>query len=90
MEEEVVLDLAEAETILISDDEGNEVEYTILFTFENDETGKQYVLYYDESEEEPQVMYKAYDDEGNLYPVTTVEEMDMIEEVFNTFMLEEE
>ena len=35
-------------------------------------------------------MYKAYDEEGNLYPVTTVEEMDMIEEVFNTFMLEEE
>ena len=90
MEDEVVLDLAEAETIIVGDEEGHNVEYKILFTFENDETGKQYVLYYDESEEEPEVMYKAYDDEGNLYPVTTTEEMDMIEEVFNTFMLEEE
>ena len=85
MEEELVLDLAEAETIVISDDEGNEVEYTILFTFENDETGKQYVLYYDENEEEPSVMYKAYDDEGNLSAIETDEEWEMVEEVLGAF-----
>ena len=77
-------------TIIVVDENGNEVEYEVLFTFENDETGKKYVLYYDASEEEPQVFSSIFDDEGHLFPVETHTEWDMIEEVFQAFMAEEE
>ena len=88
--EEELLDLSEVSSIVITDDEGNDKEYTILFTFESDEFERKYVLYYDEEQDEPEVIYNIYDDEGHLYPVETPEEMDMIEEVFNTFMLDDE
>ena len=62
----------------------------VLFTFDSEETGKKYVLYYDGELEEPQVYSSIYDDDGHLYPVDTPEEWDMIEEVFNSFLSEEE
>lgn len=77
-------------TIVVIDDNGNEVEYEVLFTFDSEDTGKQYVLYFDPSLEEPQVYSSIYDDEGNLYPVETPTEWDMIEEVFNSFIAEDE
>ncbi len=45
----------EANKIQVIDDQGNELEYEVLFTFNNDELNKQYVLYYDSSLEEPNV-----------------------------------
>ena len=40
----------EANKIQVIDDQGNELEYEVLFTFNNDEyRNKQYVLYYDSS-----------------------------------------
>lgn len=80
----------DSDTIIITDENGNEKEHTVLFTFDDDQTGNKYVLYYDENEEEPEVYSSRYDDEGNLYPVDSKEEWDMIEEVFNAFMLEDE
>lgn len=77
-------------TIVVIDDNGNEVEYEVLFTFDSEDTGKQYVLYFDPSLEEPQVYSSVFDDEGNLYPVETPTEWDMIEEVFNSFIAEDE
>lgn len=76
--------------IVIVDDDGHEVEYEVLFTFENDENGKKYVLYFDDTLEEPQVYSSIYDDDGHLYPVDSLEDWDMIEEVFNAFVSEEE
>lgn len=76
--------------IQVIDDDGNELEFEVLFTFESDETGKKYVLYYDATEEAPQVYSSIYDDEGNLFPVETPEEWEMIEEVFNSFIAEDE
>ena len=64
--------------IQVIDDDGNELEFDVLFTFDSEDTGKKYVLYYDA------------DDEGNLYPIETPDEWDMIEEVFNSFMAEDE
>lgn len=75
--------------IQVIDDNGNELEFDVLFTFEG-EDGTKYVLYYDASEESPQVYSSIYDDEGNLYPVETPEEWDMIEEVFNSFVAQDE
>lgn len=76
--------------IQVIDDEGNELEFDVLFTFDNEENGKKYVLYYDAEEEEPQVFSSIYDDEGHLYPVETPEEWDMIEEIFNSFVSQDE
>ena len=77
-------------TIQVIDDNGNTIEYQVLFTFDSDETGKKYVLYYNANDEEPQVYSSIYDDEGNLYPIETPEEWDMVEEVFNSFISQNE
>ena len=78
----------DTKNILVIDDQGNEKEFEVLFTFDHDE--KQYVLYYDPSLEEPEVFASIYDDDGNLFDVETPEEWDMIEEVFAAFTVEEE
>lgn len=78
------------EKIQVIDDEGNELEFDVLFTFDSEETGKQYVLYYDADDEDAQVYSSIYTDEGELFPVETPEEWEMIEEVFNSFIAEEE
>ena len=85
--------IMDVEKIQVIDDDGNELEFEVLFTFENDESdenGKKYVLYYDANEEEPQVYSSIYDEDGHLYPVDTPEEWDMIEEVFNSFIAQDE
>lgn len=71
-------------TILIADENGVEKEFEILFTFESE--NKSYVLYYDPTEDEPNVYASIYDDEGHLFDVETPEEWDLISEVFETFM----
>ncbi len=76
--------------IQVIDDDGNELEFDVLFTFDSEDTGKKYVLYYDAEDENPQVYSSIYDDEGHLYPIETPDEWDMIEEVFNSFMAEDE
>ncbi|WP_423362965.1 DUF1292 domain-containing protein [Mycoplasma sp. P36-A1] len=87
----------QAEIITLIDDEGNEKDYAILFTFESPETEKSYVFYYDadledadENEEiEFEVYVSSYDDDNNIYPVTDETELDMIEEVYNTMVDEQ-
>ena len=76
--------------IQVIDDDGNELEFDVLFTFDSEDTGKKYVLYYDANDEDVQVYSSIYDDDGNLYPIETPDEWDMIEEVFNSFMAEDE
>lgn len=78
----------EANKIQVIDDQGNEVEFEVLFTFDHED--KQYVLYFDPELEEPNVYASIYDEEGNLFDVETPEEWDMIEEVFASFTAEEE
>ena len=76
--------------IQVIDDDGNELEFDVLFTFDSEDTGKKYVLYYDANDEDAKVYSSIYDDDGNLYPIETPDEWDMIEEVFNSFMAEDE
>ena len=63
----------EANKIQVIDDQGNEKEFEVLFTFNNEELGKQYVLYYDTTVEEPSVFASIYDDAGQLFPIETPE-----------------
>lgn len=80
----------DAEKIKVIDENDQELEFDVLFTFESDETGKKYVLYYDSELEEPEVYSSIYDDEGHLFPIETPDEWEMVEEVFSSFVAEDE
>lgn len=76
--------------ICVTNDAGEELEFDILFTFDSEDTGKKYVLYYDAQDEDAKVYSSIYDDEGNLYPIETPEEWEMIEEVFSSFVSQDD
>ena len=77
----------EENRLIVVDENGNEVEMEILFTFVDDKKyKKQYVLYTNPEDEEGQVFASSYDDEGHLFPVEDEEEWNMIEEVYGAFV----
>jgi uncharacterized protein YrzB (UPF0473 family) len=85
--------------ITIVDDNGNEQLCEVLFTFDSDEFKKSYVLYYpisaDDDEEEIEIHASSFvpsedNKDGELSPVETDEEWDMIEEMLNIYLEEEE
>lgn len=86
--------------ITVVDEDGNEQLCEVLFTFDSEEFGKSYVLYYpvgdeDEDEEDIEIHASAFipkedGDDGELMPIETDEEWDMIEEMLNTFLEEQE
>jgi len=87
----------EDKTFVVIDEQGKEIECEVLFTFDSDETGKSYVLYFEKGQnedEQVEIFASVYDPEkedgGELTPVETDEEWEMIEEVLNTFSEEEE
>jgi uncharacterized protein YrzB (UPF0473 family) len=86
--------------ITVVDDNGNEQLCEVLFTFESEDFGKSYVLYYpigaeENEEEEIEIHASAFipseeGEDGELMPIETDEEWAMIEEMLNTFLDEEE
>lgn len=82
--------MLETNTLFVRDESGKEVEMEILFTFEDEATKKKYVVFEDPNDEDGEVFASAYDDEGNLLPVETDSEWQMIEEVLGAFSAEEE
>lgn len=85
--------------ITVVDDEGNEQLCEVLFTFDSEEFGKSYVLYYpvgdENDDEEIEIHASAFipnenGDDGELMPIETDEEWDLVEEMLNTFLDEEE
>jgi len=74
-------------TFTVVNDEGKEIECEVLFTFENEETGKNYIVYTDNSfDEEGNVkvyasIYNPDVDETKLLPVETEEEWKFIETI---------
>lgn len=92
-------DHQEHEHITLVDEEGNETLYEILLTIDGqEEFGRNYVLLYPagaDEDEEVELQAYAYVEneagtEGDLEQIETDKEWDMIEELFNTFMAEEE
>lgn len=75
--------------IKIPDDMDIEVMYEVLFTFENNATGKKYIVYTDDSvdeEGELRILASIYDPDNvnmTIYPLETEEEMEMIKAVYN-------
>lgn len=81
--------------LTIMDEEGNETLCQILFTFESEEFGKKYVLFYPISTEaeddngEIAVMAASYTEEdggiGELHEITSDEEWEFIEDVLGQY-----
>jgi uncharacterized protein YrzB (UPF0473 family) len=86
--------------ITVIDENGNEQLCEVLFTFDSEEFGKSYVLYYpigNESDDDEEIEIHASSfipgengEDGELQPIETEEEWDLIEEMLNTFLDEEE
>lgn len=70
--------------IVIVDEDGVETKFEILFTYENDDRGMQYVLYYDPKNPE-EVFAARYNDNHELMEIEDEEEWQEVEEVLNTF-----
>ena len=76
------------------DENGNEVVYDVLFTFESEETNKNYIVYTDNSRDEAgniQVYASIYDPENpnsKLEAITTDKEWKVIETILETLQEE--
>lgn len=71
--------------IIIVDDDGVEVKYEILFTYENEDRNSQYVLYFDPNNPE-EIFASKYNDNNEMFEIEAEEEWDEVEEVLNTFL----
>ncbi|KMY54836.1 hypothetical protein A8F95_01835 [Bacillus wudalianchiensis] len=86
--------------ITIIDENGNEQLCEVLFTFDSDEFEKSYVLYFpvgaeEDDNEEIEIHASAFipgedGEDGELQPIESDEEWELIEEMLNTFLDEEE
>ena len=70
-------------------DQGVEVQYEVLFTFESDETGKNYIVYTDDTTDDAgnvKVYASTYIAEGEKYNLSAIEtekEWKVIETILN-------
>ena len=70
--------------LVVTDEDGNEVLFEILFTYEHPERNKKYVFVYEKDNPE-EVMAFEYTDNGELLEIESEEEYEEVEEVFNAF-----
>ena len=79
----------ETMTFKIINDEGKEVECEVLFTFESDETNKNYIVYTDNTVDEEgntkvyASIYNPDEDEKKLIPIETEKEWKIIETILD-------
>lgn len=77
----------ESKSMFVKDEFGNEQEMEILFTFDYEST--KYVVFRSVSDVDGEVFASAYNDEGELLPIETEEEWQMVEEVLLAFTEED-
>ena len=82
--------MTESNTMIITDESGQEREVEILLTFEDESTGHSFVLFKDPQDEEGNVYAYRYDEDGNLNEVTEESEWEMCQEVLGAFSNEDE
>lgn len=74
-------------TFMVVNEEGKEVECEVLFTFESEETGKNYIVYTDNTSDEEgntkvyASIYNPDEDETKLLPIETDKEWRIIETI---------
>lgn len=82
--------MTEMNTMIITDDSGQEREVEIILTFEDESTGKTFVLFSDPQDEEGNVYAYRYDEDGNMNEVTDENEWEMCQEVLGAFAQEDD
>ena len=82
--------MTESNTMIITDESGQERDVEILLTFEDESTGHSFVLFTDPQDEEGNVSAYRYDEDGNLNEVTEESEWEMCQEVLGAFSNEDE
>ena len=81
-------------TFTMIDENGVEVEYDVLFTFESDETKKNYIVYTDNTKDELgnievyASIYHPEDSNGRLEAIETEKEWKVIETILETLQEE--
>ncbi len=70
--------------IVIYDEDGNEFLMNILFTYENEERGAEYVFLYDNATPEDIIVMK-YNEDHELFEVTDEDELNEAEEVLEAY-----
>lgn len=81
-------------TFKVINEQGQEIECDILFTFDSEETKKSYIVYTDNSKDESgniQVFASIYDptqENSKLEPITSEQEWKVIETILNTLQEE--
>lgn len=84
----------EKQKFMVLDENGKQVECEPLFTFESEETKKQYVVYTDNSMDENgnvrvfASIYKINENGGELLPIKSDKEWKVIETILNTIQEE--
>ena len=84
----------EVMTFKVVNDEGKEVECEVLFTFESDETKKNYIVYTDNTTDEEgntkvyASIYNPNDAETKLLPIETEKEWKIIETILEEIQSE--
>lgn len=79
--------MEERMTFKVFDDNGKEIECEVLFTFESDETGKNYIVYTDNTKDEEgnvkvyAAIYEPDKDETKLEPIVSDHEWSIIEKI---------
>ena len=79
----------ETNKIILTDELGNEHEMEIVLTFDDDSSGRSFVLFTDPNDEEGNVYAYTYDEDGNMDEVTDEDDISMCEEVLAAFQDEE-
>lgn len=86
--------MEEKNTITVRDEKGNKIVCDILFTFDNDETGKSYIVYTDNTKDDKgktQVYASIYDPKDKdmkLEEIKTDKEWHVIETILSTIQEE--
>lgn len=78
----------ESNIMYVMDENGQEQEMEIVFTFEND--GNNYVVFREMNSTSDEVYASKYNEAGDLFPIETSEEWEMVEEVIGAFSADEE
>jgi len=76
--------------IIIKNDKSEEIECDVLFTFDNNDTNKSYIIYTDNTKDDLGNIkvyantYNEDDEEGILGNIETEEEWNIIEQIFSS------
>lgn len=82
--------MLETNTLFVTDENGVELEMEIVFTFDDEESKKKYVVFQKPGDESGEVFASAYDEDGNLTPIENDAEWAMVEEVLGAFAEDDE